>query len=172
MSSDDWTAEVLKQLKIRDGFEKRDDDVFTAFQDLIAKFKRNLDVNQEVGEDVKEDKKKLIESLNCSAIELDKLKVTQRKNESTIESLSKTVKKLNTKVENLTMELKEKDKTIEIVNDELLLLTMQNNVLTQKVEELSGENESLIQRWMNKASQDADKLNDANQFLESVKGRV
>lgn len=171
MANVEWSQEILKQLDVRDSFEKRDGEIFIAFQDLIAKLnQQNLQLQ---GEETKEPQQtqetvdKLVSSLNASAIKVEKLELIQVNNEKTIANLNKTIIKANNKIESLNLELKEKNKTIEIINDELLMLQMQKNILNQKVTELSLENESLIQRWMDKVSKDAEKLNDANQFLQS-----
>lgn len=164
MASLEWKQEILKQLNVRDTFEKKDSEVFAAFQELLGKLKQP---KVETEEESKVDDK-LIERLNASATQIDKLELLQLNQEKTITNLTKTIGKTSLKVENLTLELNEKNKTIEIINDELLMLQMQNNLLNQKVTELSLENDSLIQRWMNKVSQDAEKLNDANQFLQSL----
>lgn len=63
-----------------------------------------------------------------------------------------------------------KSKALGMVNDEVLALQMENNLLNDKVKRLETENEHLVVRWMNKVKEDAEKLNDANAFLETVKG--
>jgi chromosome segregation ATPase len=171
MANVEWSQEILKQLDVRDGFEKKDGEIFVAFQDIIAKLnQQNLQLQGEETKELEQTQErvdKLIASLNASAMKVEKLELIQVNNEKTIANLNKSIIKANNKIESLNLELREKNKTIEIINDELLMLQMQKNILNQKMTELSLENESLIQRWMDKVSKDAEKLNDANQFLQS-----
>jgi len=43
-------------------------------------------------------------------------------------------------------------------------------VLEEKTAELKKENKSLLERWMTRISAEAEKMNDANEFLEQIRG--
>jgi len=43
-------------------------------------------------------------------------------------------------------------------------------ILEQRAEKLEAENKALLERWMTRISAEAEKMNDANEFLERIKG--
>lgn len=171
-----WTDEILQRLTMRDAFEQRDSDYYSAFMDMVSQLQEKTDAGSKEDDSVVQSENvrlhreidKVVASLNSSAVQIEKLLEEKTKNETVISSLRKTINKSNDKVESLNIEIKEKNKTIELINDELLVLQMQVKVLTNSVQQLTAENENLIQRWMDKVSADAEKLNDANQFLSSI----
>lgn len=174
MSDLKWTGEILLRLTVRDAFEQRDSDYYSAFTDMVSHLRQKAGTNEDESvvrsENVRlhQEIDKVVASLNSSAVEIEKLLQEKAKNDGVIANLHKTIDKSNVKIQSLNMEIKEKNKTIELINDELLVLQMQVKVLTNSVQQLTAENENLIQRWMDKVSEDAEKLNDANQFLSSI----
>jgi len=80
--------------------------------------------------------------------------------------LKKAVTRLTDKLNNQTEEYQHKNKSIELINDEIISLSIQNNLLTDKVDKLENENASLVERWIEKVKSDADKMNETNAFLE------
>jgi hypothetical protein len=59
---------------------------------------------------------------------------------------------------------------IEILQDELLTSGISLTVLEEKAAELEKENKSLLERWMSRIKAEAEKMNDANEFLEQIRG--
>ena len=43
-------------------------------------------------------------------------------------------------------------------------------VLEERTEKLEVENRALLERWMTRISAEAEKMNDANEFLERIRG--
>jgi hypothetical protein len=43
-------------------------------------------------------------------------------------------------------------------------------VLEERAEKLEAENKTLLERWMTRMSAEAEKMNDANEFLERIRG--
>ena len=80
--------------------------------------------------------------------------------------LNRAVTRLTNKLNNQTEEYQHKNKSIELINDEILSLSIQNNLLTDKVDKLEKENGDLVERWIEKVKADADKMNETNAFLE------
>ncbi|ANZ75755.1 BA75_03241T0 [Komagataella pastoris] len=64
----------------------------------------------------------------------------------------------------LKEESQTKNASLELVNDELLSLHIQNNLMNDKIESLTSENDKLVQRWMEKVTKDAELLNEANKY--------
>jgi chromosome segregation ATPase len=106
-------------------------------------------------EKVKEQEDK-IESLEETVSLLD-TKLRESIKESN--NLKMAVAKLTTKLNTQTEEYQHKNKSIELLNDELLSMQIQNTLLYDKVEKLERENDQLVQRWLEKVQQDADKIN-------------
>ncbi|EMG47901.1 hypothetical protein G210_1628 [Candida maltosa Xu316] len=85
---------------------------------------------------LKNENNDLIQSLNISTINNEKLELIIKDHVSTIKSLEKQTTKLKNKIEALQLEVKEKNKTIELINDEVLTSQIQYNVLRNKLEQL------------------------------------
>lgn len=100
---------------------------------------------------------------------LNKTEVLKLRKENS--SLNKAVTRLTDKLNNQTEEYYHKNKSIELINDEIVSLSIQNNLLTDKLEKLEKENGDLVQRWIEKVKSDADKMNETNAFLESHQTR-
>lgn len=107
-----------------------------------------------------DDKNKELETL------ISKNKAERTKSNKEISMLNKAVTRLTSKLNTQTEEYQHKNKSIELVNDEILALSIQNNLLTDKVDKLEKENGELVERWIEKVRLDADKMNEANAFLE------
>jgi chromosome segregation ATPase len=66
--------------------------------------------------------------------------------------------------------LREKNQQIQVLQDELLATGISLNVLEAKAVKLQEENKELLERWLAKVKADADGMNEANQFLEQIRG--
>lgn len=85
--------------------------------------------------------------------------------------LNRAVTRLTNKLNNQTEEYQHKNKSIELINDEILSLSIQNNLLTDKVDKLEKENGDLVERWIEKVKADVDKMNETNAFLEMYRSK-
>lgn len=165
---------VFRQLETRDNFEKKDSDLFTAFVELSRLSGAKVAEDSVGGEEIDIIKKKngrlqnendwLIRSLNEKRLALDKLETTIQRLQQRIEEFEKQNKKLEAKLEHSNLEIKEKNKTIEIINDEVLLNRIQTNVLNEELKRLRHENESLIKRWKERSQREIEKLNSFNEL--------
>ena len=180
MSDDaEWSEDILNRLNVRDQYEKKDSKYFKAFNQLSQEARTNdqpsnddkgIEYNKLLKDNnqLKKEIEILTSSLNQTIISLEKsdLKINQLlKSQAQLERQNTS---LNNKIKDLNLEIIEKNKSVEIVNDELLLNEIQTNVLNDKITRLTDENKKLVERWIEKAKSDAEKLNDANEFLESV----
>lgn len=73
--------------------------------------------------------------------------------------LNSEISALSTKLSKRTEEHSERDKSIELINDEMNALDIQNNLLLERVKGLEKENEDLVKRWLAKVKADAEKMN-------------
>ena len=164
--TEDWGGDILARLKLRDDLESRDSKYFEAF-DLL---RRKKVIKGTSGDpDVAAENERLIEKLNNLAIEVEKKDSQISKLKRQLSVAEKTIKSHQNKLENLALEVQEKNKNIEIVNDEVLMNQIQTAVWQKKVGEPTKENETLVKRWMDRVSSEAQQMNDANQFLESMR---
>lgn len=63
-------------------------------------------------------------------------------------------------------ESKKKSNELQSLQDEFLVLQISLNVAESKSKKLEEENASLVNRWMKKIADEAEKMNDANAFLK------
>ncbi len=98
--------------------------------------------------------------------QLKQQKTERLKSAKEVTMLNRAVTRLTNKLNNQTEEYQHKNKSIELINDEILSLSIQNNLLTDKVDKLEKENGDLVERWIEKVKADADKMNETNAFLE------
>ena len=59
---------------------------------------------------------------------------------------------------------------VQVLQDELLTTGITLNVLEARATKLEAENKELLERWLAKVKADADSLNEANEFLEQIRG--
>lgn len=159
---------LITKLNARDDVEKENSEYFNAFVQLSEQIELSSRGNSSSmtslnnASDLRQQNESLIHNLNQSTIMVEKLENQVRVLNSKMQNLEKVNKRFERKIEHLNMEITEKNKSIELINDELLMNQIQLNVLNEKIENLTKENTSLIQRWMEKVKMDADKLNDSN----------
>ncbi|KAK9489488.1 autophagy protein 16-domain-containing protein [Lipomyces doorenjongii] len=109
--------------------------------------------------------KSIIENLEAEA---EKLKLYNARIDAEFEKLQLDKKKLESRLKTRDEEYRERNKSIQILQDEILTYQIQLNVAEDKVNKLEKENRELVNRWMERVSREAEKLNDANAFLERL----
>ncbi|KAF9167309.1 hypothetical protein DFQ27_009856 [Actinomortierella ambigua] len=70
------------------------------------------------------------------------------------------------KNQEMTELLREKDITIQVIQDELATLQLEMVKIDERQRDLERENAQLLQRWLKKMNEEADKMNAANSFSE------
>ncbi|KAK9256200.1 autophagy-related protein 16 [Lipomyces tetrasporus] len=100
--------------------------------------------------------------------ETEKLKHYNARIVAEFEKLQLEKKRLETRLKNRDEEYRERNKSVQILQDEILTYQIQLNVAEDNVNKLEKENRELVNRWMERVSREAEKLNDANAFLESI----
>lgn len=158
-----WSLSVLRKLVERDEYEKRDTRLFHAFQELNNRLHQKGVV---VGNGDDQTNESQTREINELAVLLDKKEMMIQSQKKRIIELETRDKQMSTKIQTLRYELQEKDKAIQIANDEVLMGQIQLNVLNDKVAKLNKENESLVRRWMDRVKLEADQMNEVNEFLQ------
>lgn len=175
-----WQGEILARLEQRDSLEKKDSTYFKAFnqiaEELLIKGGRVETADSsdlELGRLSKQnhgleiENNQLVDRLNGGAVEIEKSKIQINSILEEKTRLEKQIGHLKNKLGNSELELSEKNKSILLINDELLLSQILNNVLIEKSKILAEENEKLVTRWMQKMELDANKVNETNESLTS-----
>ncbi|KNC47880.1 autophagy protein [Thecamonas trahens ATCC 50062] len=88
--------------------------------------------------------------------------------ESELEAAKARICELEAQLERMAREKETSDVTSMALGDELRLLQMELIRVEEANSKLKEENEELVSRWLQKAAEDAEKLNEANMFYQSM----
>lgn len=162
---DPW-QEIHRRLEARDVVEKTDSNLYKAFDQLwrmhLNNDKDSSEVVHERNELTKENDD-LIHRLNRQTAKLEAASAEIVRLRKYTRGQDLKIEKLNGKIDNLRTEISEKNKSIEIINDEHLVLQMSQNALKDDHQTLQKEHQSLVNRWLDKVKQDADFINQLNE---------
>lgn len=160
---DPW-QEVERRLQNRDAIEKSNIELFKAFDQLwrMRGSAGNEDVTQHRNQLLAQNEN-LIDQLNKQTSRLEASNDEVRSLSRQVRDRDNKIEKLSAKIEYLRSEISEKNKSIEIINDEYLVSQISQNAMKEEVDKLKTENESLIRRWLEKVKLDADSMNSLNE---------
>lgn len=161
---DPWRL-VHERLQHRDDAEHPDQRLYSLFAQLARYVPESATVTPDDS----------LERLNAQAMALERAEKRIAALETAAAVAEQRYARSQERIRHLTLEIAEKNKSIEIVNDERLVDQIQHSVARERVAALERENEqlktdlakvqleheSLVQRWMAKAKADADRLNAA-----------
>ncbi|KAM9920337.1 hypothetical protein OXX59_007293 [Metschnikowia pulcherrima] len=140
--ADPW-SEIFKRLADRDKVEKRDSEYYQAFAQLsrLLSLSDNASTDRLVKENAHlwEENELLITRLNSQTIRLESADLRAKDLTKAIRDQDAQAVKSQNKISLLTQQLVEKNKLLEIVNDEHLISQIQQNVLKDRVSELERE---------------------------------
>ncbi|KAI9747370.1 MAG: hypothetical protein M1815_004282 [Lichina confinis] len=97
----------------------------------------------------------------------DQLELLTKKHQSTskqAQELSTDRTALTTRLRDKEDELRGKTKLLEDLQDEVMSLNIQLNVAELRAQELTKDNQRLIDRWMARMGKEADAMNEASKF--------
>ncbi|KAG6897326.1 hypothetical protein C0992_002384 [Termitomyces sp. T32_za158] len=78
---------------------------------------------------------------------------------------------LKRKVDQHAEIMAEKDRTIQILNDEISTLQLELGQIEERNTTLTKDNAKLLQRWLDAKQAEAHKMNEANQFYENMRSK-
>ena len=140
--ADPW-SEIFKRLTDRDKVEKRDSEYYQAFAQLsrLLSLSDSASTDRLVKENAHlwEENELLITRLNLQTIRLESADLRAKELTKAIRDQDAQAVKSQNKISLLTQQLVEKNKLLEIVNDEHLISQIQQNVLKDRVGELERE---------------------------------
>ena len=91
--------------------------------------------------------------------QLSALSVQQRSSQNQVTALTKQVLDTERKLQDRDEELRGKSKLVEQAQDEMVALELQFNVAEQRSEKLERENKELVERWMKRMGEEAERVN-------------
>lgn len=156
-----WAADVLSQLQYRDHIEQQESPYYQAFTQLLLRAVPDP----------------IITPATASTDEITAIASDRDEYKFKTKQLTDENARLQQNVTNLKLQVDEKNKQIELVQNEHLVNEMQVLVARQQLDELRGEydnvkqqlksveaeHDKLVKRWMEKVERDAQLLNDHNE---------
>ncbi|OLL27036.1 Autophagy protein 16 [Neolecta irregularis DAH-3] len=100
--------------------------------------------------------------------ELDKISSRAKKQDVQLLHILKIRKSQENKIDEYKILLSERNKTVEALSNELAVKTLELNKNLDREDLLKSENKLLLDRLLLEKSQLAKKVNDANEYLESM----
>ncbi|KAM0722586.1 hypothetical protein Q7P37_002027 [Cladosporium fusiforme] len=97
--------------------------------------------------------------LSTLTTQLSSLSTQQRASQAQITALSKQKLDAERKLRDRDEELRGKSKLVEQAQDEMVALGLQLNLAEQRSEKLESENKELVERWMKRMGEEAEKVN-------------
>lgn len=91
--------------------------------------------------------------------QLSALSAQQRSSQGQITGLTKQVLEAERKLQDRDEELRGKSKLVEQAQDEMVALELQFNLAEQRSEKLERENKDLVERWMKRMGEEAERVN-------------
>eukprot|EP01116_Phalansterium_solitarium_P025463 TRINITY_DN9757_c0_g1_i1.p1 TRINITY_DN9757_c0_g1~~TRINITY_DN9757_c0_g1_i1.p1 ORF type:complete len:561 (-),score=192.15 TRINITY_DN9757_c0_g1_i1:228-1910(-) len=122
-------------------------------EELAATYKRSADSANTIIE------------LNARAQETQDL--LHRKDEA-LDDWARRMKAAEQKCRDLMEAVEDRDRTREVLQDELKSINIQVTQMEAKCKSLTAENEQLLQRWIRKMQEEAEKMNDSNALFEEL----
>lgn len=91
--------------------------------------------------------------------QLSALSAQQRSSQSQVTALTRQVLEAERKLQDRDEELRGKSKLVEQAQDEMVALELQFNLAEQRSEKLERENKELVERWMKRMGEEAERVN-------------
>lgn len=124
----------------------------TPASDLLSALRADLAVTQKARTSLQSQ----VEELTASLSTLD----AQNKTSSThITQLTRAKTEAERRLRDLEEELRGKDRLVEQAQDEMVAQGLQMNMAEQRAEKLEKENKELVDRWMKRMGEEADRVN-------------
>ncbi len=102
--------------------------------------------------------------LDRTTRELGKLKSRSKGDNKRITQLTSELGQLSVRVRDRDEESRGKAKFLDDVQDEVVTLNLQLNMAEDEVKKLRKENQELVDRWMKRKGQEADRMNEDSRF--------
>lgn len=81
-----------------------------------------------------------------------------------VDVLSREKRDLERRLRDREEEVRQKQRLVENVHDEMAGLNLELNMAEEKAAKLKGENDELVERWMTKKKEEAEKMNSESRW--------
>lgn len=102
--------------------------------------------------------------LDRTTKDFEKLKSRSKTDIKRITQLTSELSQLSLRFRDRDEETRGKAKLLDNVQDEIVTLTLQLNLAEEEVKKLTKENQELVDRWMKRKGEEADKMNEDSRF--------
>jgi chromosome segregation ATPase len=130
----------------------KDSEPTAAASDLLSTLRAELSATQKA-------RATLQAQLSDLTTQLSAFSTQQKVSQSQVATLSKQVLDAERKLQDRDEELRGKSKMVEQAQDEMVALELQFNLAEQRSEKLERENKELVERWMKRMGEEAEKVN-------------
>ena len=120
--------------------------------DILAALRTDLAATQKARTALQKEVQEVTSSLSM-------LQMQSKASQVEISQLRKQKMELERKVRDRDEELKEKAGLVESTQDEMVALGLQLNMAEQRKDKLETENKDLVDRWMKRMGEEADRVN-------------
>jgi hypothetical protein len=120
--------------------------------DLLSTFRTDLATTQKA-------RSTLQAQLADLTAQLSAVSMQQRSSQSQVTALTRQVLETERKLQDRDEELRGKSKMVEQAQDEMVALELQFNLAEQRSEKLERENKELVERWMKRMGEEAERVN-------------
>jgi chromosome segregation ATPase len=128
-----------------------------AQSELHAQFRADLGKAQQERADLQT-------RLDHTTKELEKIKSRSKVDNRRITQLTYELNQLSVRVRDRDEESRGKAKLLDNVQDEVVTLNLQLNMADDEVRKLRAENQELVDRWMKRKGEEADRMNEDSRF--------
>lgn len=118
---------------------------------LIKRLRERNEIESRYGE--------LFEVVSLAIIKHNSNDAVEKPDNSIVARLRKELKAKEIEINKLKEVVDVKNKDSERLNNEIISLTIENNLTSRRLTELEKEHEKLVKRWMAKVQEDVDRLN-------------
>ena len=174
----EWKSDYLLGLRELEQREKANEGFYAAYTLLAAKYSslataptNDGGTNTDLAALYK-NHNDTVQQLEEQTQELDRVQSLARSLKNQLDQSKANARAMEMRAATLNEAMVEKNKAIETLQDEALALQMEVHVVGDANMSLKSENAKLVERWMRRMEDDADKLNVANEFFEEYKKKA
>ena len=135
----------------------------TAVSSPSAQFELHAQYRSDLGK-AQQERAELQARLGHTTKELDKVKSRSKVDSRRIAQLTSELGQLSVRVRDRDEESREKAKLLEDVQGEMVTMNLELNMKEEELKNLKKENQELVDRWMERKGEEANRMNEDSKF--------
>ena len=176
----EWKSDYLLGLRELEQRDKANEGFYAAYTLLAAKYSSLATVPTMTNDGstntdlaaLYKNHNDTVQQLEDQTQELHRVQSLARSLKNQLDQAKANARALEMRAATLNETMGEKNKAIETLQDEALALQMEVHVVGDANVDLKSENAKLVERWLRRMEDDADKMNVANEFFEEYKKKA